>query len=126
MAVIGAAAAVLGQCPAELRHGQNDRVVHTGPKIRGERGDRRAEVGEAVGELTRRAAPSVDVMVPLCAFRERDFEPDVGFGELRDLAKRLSEWLTAGYSAPLRWLRSVPDRRLSILIASKASLCPCR
>ncbi len=39
MPVIGAAAAVLRHCPAELRHGQDDGVGHSIAKVLGESGD---------------------------------------------------------------------------------------
>ena len=88
VAMVRAAVAVLLHRPAELRHRDHDDVRHAIAEVLGERGDARREVVQAVRDLSLRAA-LVRVVIPIPCFRERDFEAEVAFDDLRDLPERV-------------------------------------
>ena len=101
VAVIRSAVAVFGHRPAELRHRQDGDVGHAIAEILRERGQRRRELAEPVGELASLVALA-HVGVPAADVREGDLEPDVGANQLCDLAQRLPE--------PSRWIAGAVGR----------------
>ena len=90
MAVVGAAAPVFGERPAELRHRKDDSVAHPIAQVGDERADASREVVEPGGQQPLRAA-LVHVVVPVAGFGKRDLEANVRLGELGDLAEGLPE-----------------------------------
>ena len=82
--VVGASVAVLAHRATELGHRENDGVLHPIAEVADERGNRSGEIVQPVGELSLRGA-LVHVCVPAAHVRGRNFEADIGLGELRDL-----------------------------------------
>ena len=68
--------------------------------------------------------PLVDVRVPSTDLCERDFEPDIGLDQLRDLQQRLPGTPSAGNSAPFAGLYRDGS---AVLSAYASNACvPCR
>ena len=118
--MVGAAVAVLVHRAPELRHRQDDGVLHAVAEVGDQRGDRAREIVEAVGELTLRGA-LVHVRVPAADVGERDLEADVRLGQLRDLPQRLAERAARIVGAVARADTWTGRLLLSILMASNAS-----
>ena len=90
MAVIGAAVSVLVGRAAKLRHRDDDRVFAKIAKIGPEGSDRLREVAEHIGQLAF-GRSFVDVMVPSSDIGERYLNAEIGFDQLRQLAKAVAE-----------------------------------
>ncbi len=90
VAVVGAAVAVLSCRAPELRHREDHHVVHARAEVCVEGVDAARKFRQTRRELAARAA-LVDMRVPTAHVRERHFEADARFDELRDLQESVAE-----------------------------------
>ena len=88
--VIRAARPVLARHAPELRHRQDDHVVHAVAEIGDERRHRGPEVGEPRGELAG-GRTLVHMRIPASDIGERHFDSHVRLDQLRDLQQPLTE-----------------------------------
>ena len=89
--MIGAAGSVLAHGPAELRHGENDDVVHPVAKVAVEGCETIPKILQTIRELAARVA-LVCMGIPAADIGESDLHPDVRFHQLCDLLKCLPKW----------------------------------
>src|SRR5579864_6311725 len=90
MAVVGSAVPVFAGSAAELRHGDDDRIVGKVAEIDPEGGERLGEVAQHVGDLPLRAA-FVHVVVPTSDIGERDLYTEIRLDELSELLQAVAE-----------------------------------
>ena len=90
VSVIGAAISILAGGATEFAHGEDEDIRHAGAHVAVEGSEAFGEFAQAGGESTASGA-LVDVGVPTAELDEGDFEADVGFDKLGDLAEGLSE-----------------------------------
>ena len=90
VAVIGAAVAIFARSAAELRHADEDDILHAIAHILMKCRDSLPQIAQQIAELTLHAA-FVDVMVPAAAIEERDFEADLSFEKFGDFLQAFAE-----------------------------------
>src|SRR5579864_6369984 len=90
MAVVGSAVPVFAGSAAELRHGDDYRIVGKVAEIDPEGGERLGEVAQHVGDLPLRAA-FVDVVVPAADIGERHLYAEIRLDELSELSQAVAE-----------------------------------
>ena len=119
VSVVGPAIAVLAGHPPELRHRENHHIAHPVTEVGDQRCNRRREIAQAIGQLSRCTA-LVHVRVPPAHVGEGDLQPQVALDRC-DLPQALREW-RARVSCPMLRFIALRIRERSMRTASNVSL----